>query len=554
MHFISLLQGKNRRPSWLCSAALALAAVPCPAIALQSENSAEGVIRFPVLSYLVRGNTLLNGSELEALLSRYAGTSQTRDDIALASQALEQAYRDAGFHMVRVVTPQQDITDGTVTLEVAEYRLGRITVSNNLHHDQENVLAALPSLVAGGLPSTTLLAQNMQLANENPSRHIEVTLALGEQAGVVDASVNVQDEPVHKVSLTLDNTGNANTGKYRTGVSYQHNNLFNRDHAATISYTTSPDHIGDVMQVSASYRLPLYTWGDSLDFIAAYSDVNAGTTTTVAGPMTFSGKGQVYGAHYNHHFARLGEYSSRATASLDYRAYANSCQLGGFGAAGCGSAATDTTVHPISLSYSGVWRASSLALDFSASASHNLPGGSHAGDTDFAAARPSPLGSGGAGASYTVLQLNASALYSLPQDWQLRVAVKSQTTRDALIAGEQFGLAGANAVRGLSEREAARDKGYVFNLEATTPDLVPRTGLSDSALRLVLFADYAHGWNELLAGEQDAALRLGSLGLGLRYEWGRRLSARLDWARVSLGGAGSKAGDSRAHLSAVVNF
>lgn len=543
-------------------ASLVLAAIPAASNAdtsvpdpVPARNvSSDKEVTFRVARYRVEGNTVLDAGLIESLLAPYAGAARNRGDIEHARQALEQAYREAGYSMVRVIAPPQDITDGTVVFVAIEFKLGTVSLSGNRYHDHANIFGALPALVPGKVPSSAILAENLRLANENPSRRLDVALALGSEMGVMDAKVKVQDEPPQKISATFDNTGNSSTGMYRAGIAYQHNNLFNRDHAATLGYTTSPDHVREVTQLSASYRLPLYRLGDSLDFIAAYSDVNAGTTNTVAGPMAFSGKGHIYGARYNHYFARSGEYDSRLTAGLDYRAYANTCSVGDFGSAGCGSAAADTTVHPVSLTYNGAWNKASVIADFNATIAHNFAGGSHGGDADFAAARPSPLGGAGAGANYTTYLLNGSVLYMLPEDWRLRFAAKSQYTRNALISGEQFGLAGANLVRGFTEREAARDKGYVFNIEAYTPDLASKAGMTDSSLRLLAFADRALGWNQSLAGEADARATLASAGVGLRYDFHRSVSARLDWARVSSGAGSTKAGDSRGDVSVVVNF
>ena len=509
---------------------------------------------FRIAHYRVDGNTLLDASLIEDLLSPYTGEAKSKDDIEQARLVLEQALHKAVHTMVRVITPPQDISDGTVSFLVINFKLGKVTVIGNQYHDKSNILSALPALISGDVPRITALADNLRLANENPSRRLDVALEPSSEIGVMDARVNVHDEPPQKISLTFDNTGNSSTGMYRAGIAYQNNNLFNRDHAATLSYTTSPDHVSSVKQFSASYRLPLYRRGDSLDFIAANSDINAGTTTTVAGPMSFSGKGRIYGARYNHYFARDGEYTSRLISGLDYRAYTNACSVGNFGSAGCGSAAADTTVHPVSLTYSGAWNKPSLMADFSAMVSHNLPGGSHGGDAAFAASRPSPLGKGGASARYDVYQFNGSMLYILPQDWHMRLAVRTQYTPNALIAGEQLGLSGASSVRGFMEREASRDKGYIFNAEIYTPDLASQIGIKEGSLRLLAFADHARGWNQVLAGETDSGVTLASAGLGVRYDFLGNVSVRLDWARVGSGTSTSKAGDSRAHLGVLVNF
>lgn len=520
------------------------------------QNSATAASKptFAITGFRVLGNTLLDARLVDELLLHFAGAEKSGEAIQQARQALEDAYHHAGYQAVRVLVPQQEITDGTVTLAVIEFKLGKIAISGNQYHDQDNILAALPALVSGKPASSRILSENLRLANENPSRRLDVTLALGSEAGVVDARVNVQDEPPRKMWLTFDNTGNASTGRYRAGFAYQNNNLFNRDHAATLSYTTSPDHVSDVTQFSASYRLPLYSLGDSLDAIVAYTDTNAGATNTVAGPMSFSGKGHIGSIRYNHYFPRAGEYASRFTAGLDYRAYINKCSVGDFGSAGCGSAAADTTVHPVSLTYGGSWNKPSLIADFSAAVVHNLPGGVHGSDADFAAARPSPLGTGGASAQYSLYQLHGSLLFILPQDWRLRFLAKSQYTSDALISGEQIGLTGANTVRGYLEREAARDKGYVGSAEVYTPNLAPGLGMTDNSLRLLAFLDHARGWNVNLAGETDSTITAGSAGVGMRYDHRRGVSIRLDVGRASHGVGTTGAGDWRGHVSVMVNL
>lgn len=516
--------------------------------------AATGKARFAISRFRVLGNTLLDARSLDESLLQFTGTDKSVEEIQQARQALENAYREAGHSAVRVLVPQQEITDGTVTLTVIEFRLGHVAINGNQYHDEDNILGALPALAPGMAANSKILAKNLRLANENPSRHLDVTLAMGDKAGEIDARVNVQDEPPQKIMLTLDNTGNSSTGEYRAGLAYQNNNLFNRDHAATLSYVTSPDHAGSVKQITASYRLPLYALGDSLDAIAAYTDTNAGTTPTVAGPMTFSGKGRIGSIRYNHYFAQTGDYTSLATASLDYRAYINNCAVGAFGSAACGSAAASTTVHPLGLTYAGMWNKPSLTANFSVSAAHNLAGGGHGGNADFAAARPSPLGTGGAGAGYSVYQLTGSLLFFLSQDWRLRFAARSQYTRDALIPGEQIGLTGMNVVRGYREREASRDNGHVVNIEVHTPNLAPQLGMADDSLRLLAFVDHARGWNIDLPGEASSRISVGGAGIGVRYDRRSGVSIRFDVGRAADSVGTTRSGDWRGHLSLMVNL
>ena len=544
---------------WL-ALALALHAAAVGATEVSSVSSSKQAAedgnsaRVRILHFAVSGNTLLDEALIERTLAPYLGEAKSYTDIQRALEALEGEYRKAGYSAVHVVTPEQEITAGVVALKVVESAIGKLILTGNLHYDEANVRNALPALQQGVTPSARRLSENIRLANENPTRQLDVVLSVSGEEDKVDARVNVQDTSPHKFFLTLDNTGNRTTGDYRVGAAYQHNNLFNRDHAATFSYATSPDHTHDVKQVSASYRLPVYAWGDSLDFIAAYSDVDSGSSPTVAGPLSFSGKGRVFGVHYNHYLPRRGDYSDKLILGLDYRAYINNCTLGEFGAAGCGSAAADVTVHPASLTYAGQWVKSGYAADFSIAGIRNLPGGKRGDDAAFEAVRPSPNGGRGAPADYAILRLGGSLAGMLPQGWQYRMAGSGQYTNDALVPGEQFGLAGASAVRGFMEREVARDKGYFLNAELYTPELAQKVQLTNGSLRLLAFVDHGRGWNENLAGEEEQASSIGSAGLGLRFSYRQHLNARLDWARVIDAGGNRDAGAMRGHLGVVLSF
>ncbi len=524
---------------------------------VNTQQNIEAAVNSPlvnIVSFKVVGNTLLAQELIERLLQPYTGKGRSFTDIQRALEALEGAYRGAGYGAVNVSTREQDITEGVVVLEVIESVIGHVTISGNKYYDNNNIRKALPALSEGATPSARKLSENIRLANENPTRQIDVVLSVAEQEGQVDAKVNVDDSSPHKFFLTMDNTGNQSTGMYRTGVGYQHNNLFNRDQAATFNYSTSPSHVRQVTQLSGSYRLPLYALGDSIDLVAAYSDTDAGTTSTVSGPLSFSGKGDVLSAHYNYYLPRQGDYVSKIITGLDYRAYLNNCTVGSYGAAGCGSAAASVTVHPLSAAYNGTLTKPAYVLDYAVSLSRNIAGGTHGRDADFNAVRPSPTGGAGAKADYSVLRLNGSLAGAVFDSWQYRVAANAQYTPDALVSGESLGLVGANAVRGFIEREFSSDKGYVANFELYTPELAQVIGMQNGSLRLVGFIDQAEGWKVPVAGESTAHVSVGSAGLGLRLTYSKNIIAKFDWAKVFDTAGSVIAGSSRGQVSLIATW
>lgn len=512
------------------------------------------VERFDIDRFGITGNTLLTLDEIDATLQPYTGKQRDYNDVQRAIEALKQRYRAGGFSVVWIVAPEQDLDRGVVTLQVIEAKIGAITIKGNQFFDDPNIRSSIPALRENVPPKAEDISANTQLANENPAKQVDVVLRPGKNPGIIDATIEVIDVNPIKAFLTFDNTGNSQTGEYRLGLGVQHANLFNRDHVGTLNYVTSPGKTDEVRLYSASYRLPMYRNGDSMDFILAYSDVDAGTTNTVAGPLGFSGRGSVYGLRYNQLLERQGEYSHRIVYGLDYRAYENTCTLGNFGAAGCGPAAVDVTVRPLTMAYSGNLAKPAQISDFYVALSRNIPGAVNGQENDFNAARPSPSGGDGAPSRYTILRFGGSMVNAFKNNWQVRGAFNVQHTADALVSGEQFSLAGANAVRGFLEREIVRDTGYFANIELYSPNLAGDLIAGEGNLRGLLFYDIARAVNKPLAGEDSLRVSIASIGAGIRWNIHRNFNMRVDLARVTDGGGSREKGDLHGHLSVYFGF
>ncbi len=511
-------------------------------------------VRFDIDRFEIVGNTLLGSDEIEAVLRPYTGAQREFSDIQGAMEALRHRYRSKGYSVVWVLAPEQDLDRGVVTLQVIEARVGEVTIAGNQFFDDVNIRSSLRSLREGVAPRAADISAEVQLANENPAKQVDVVLRPGEVGSQVDATIDVIDLSPAKAFVTIDNTGNPQTGDFRLGVGVQHANLFNRDHVGTLSYVTSPEEPSRVSLYSGSYRLPLYDLGDSIDVIAAYSDVSTGIAETVAGPLTFTGRGKIFSLRYNQLLRRHGVYSHRIVYGLDYRAFDNVCALGDFGEAGCGPAAVDVSIRPFSVAYSGRWERPGDISDFYIALSKNIPGVDSGDASDFNAARPSPVGGAGAPANYTVVRLGASTVNALSNNWQTRVAVNAQYTPDALIFGEQFGITGATSVRGFREREVVRDVGVFANFELYTPNLTGRLVPGEGNLRGLFFLDIARAADRPLEGEESRRITVSSVGTGMRWNIRRDFNLRLDLASVVDGGGTQRAGDLHGHISIYFGF
>lgn len=520
-------------PAILCACAIALASLAVPASAQESAAAAEPVPapRFAIQRFDIEGNTLLPAAALEKAVAPYVGGDRDFGDIQRALETLEELYRGRGYGVVQVLLPEQDITRGAVKLRVIEPVIGKITIEGNRFYDETNIRRSLPTVKPGVTPDSRAVGQNLQLLTENPSKQTTLLLKAGASDAEIDAAIKVADERPYKFVATLDNTGTNSTGYYRVGFAAQHSNLFNRDHIGTLQYVTSPDNPSKVKIYGAGYRIPLYQLDSSIDIFGGYSDVSSGA---LSGLFNVSGSGTILGARYNYQLPRAGEYEHKLSAGLDYRAYKNNVVLLGGG----GGLVPDVTVHPASVSYSGLWRLPSSEFGLNFGYVRNIPGGSDGSDADFKASRAD------ATAQYSLFRYGANFTQLFAGEWQFRAVLTGQYSRDALVSGEQFGFGGPDSVRGFNVRQVANDKGYSSQLEVYTPDIATKLGWPDVKLRLLAFYDMGiTGRNNAQPGESWGQGG-GSIGFGARGAIGKSLTVRLDVAQV-LDEAGGQARNSQ---------
>ncbi|MDX1374766.1 MAG: ShlB/FhaC/HecB family hemolysin secretion/activation protein [Burkholderiales bacterium] len=536
--------------AWLFAAALTQAQTAQPPAALDTPT-------FEIRRYVFEGASLIPREELERRTRPFTGRARTFADVQRALETVERAYGEAGYNAVQVVLPEQELERGEVRFEITEARIARVVVEGNTFFDEANIRASVPSLAPGTAPNIGKIARNLRVANENPSKQATVLLRSGEREGSVDAVVRVVDEDWQKWSITLDSTGTPETGRLRLGLGMQNSNFGYRDHVLSLQYVgapysndtdsegrsnkLSPTPSDRVLILGAGYHVPLYALGDSLDFIAGYSNVDSGT---VQGLFNIASAGTIFAGRYTHNLDAVDSYNHRLVFAADYRAYDNSdVRVVGSRV----RLVPDITVHPWSLGYAGQLRLADSDTLFSIGFAQNIPGGDDGTQDVFCATRSNGLGDC-APDRYSIWQAGFSHSHALPGDWQTRVAMSGQWTRDMLIPGEQFGLGGMDSVRGFFEREIANDKGYRGSGELYSPDLGTRIGAPDLRLRVLAFLDWGGlRRNDPAPGEPDAE-SISSTGLGVRLAYRRNLTFRTDWGYVLNAGGQQGKGDQMWHF------
>lgn len=487
-------------------------------------------LRFEVSGFALEGELPMPEAEAQALLRPYTGPAVTIEQLQDAASALEEALAARGHAFYSVALPPQAL-QGVVRLRVLKFRLANVNVSGNTHFSTANVIASLPSLRKGESPNVAEVARNRAAANDHPAKEVQVTFRRSEVPDSVNAEIGVRDQAPQSVFLGVTNTGTRRTGNWRTTLGYQHSNLWNRDHALTATYTVSPDHTGDVSQYGLYYRVPFYAVGGALTVLYAYSDVNSGI---IANAFNVSGRGEFAGLQWKQHLVPRGAYSHALEIGLDDRHFQNSVI---FGSTQLG---VDVRSRPLTLGYQGRYSRTDALFGGAVQYVRNLGGGSANGDPQYSANRA------GATRGWNAWRYTLDAVQRFAP-WTLSARLRGQYSGAPLIAGEQFGLGGAQSVRGLREREATGDTGFTATLEGALP--LPWEGAS-----FIVFSDAGEVRSKSVPAGVPAREGAASAGVGLRWVIDRRASLALDAAQVIDGTAASRAGDRRVHLSLVVRF
>lgn len=503
-----------------------------------------GPVLLEVKRFVVEGGNPLSAQETDAVLSPHLGPHSSLSTLEAAARALESAIRARGYAFHRVIVPAQRPTGGELKLQILQFALSEVTVTGNQHFTAENIMRSVPSLETGKSPEVNELGRQLSLANQHPSKRIAIRIKESQKRDHLDAEVQVRDAPTTQTFASLtghsrdfDNTINRNTGYTRLTIGHQAGNLFDRDHVLTLAYTTSPDHMNKVSQFGVFYWLPFYGYNTTLNAYYTKSDVDSGSIGLGGQSFDVSGRGEFWGLRATYALGKTGNFSHDLSLALDSRYFESSV---GFS----GTPLPDLTVGSLPLSLRYTARHEQIGTSVGAYAEYvaNTGGGRANDQASYSANRA------GAQRGWDAIRWGADANHGFAGGWALNGKLRGQYSNEPLIPGEQFGLGGVGSVRGLRDREVSGDKGYTLNVEAHAPQVLP--GLTP-------FVFYDHGFRRHVMqvpgiAMQDSAT---SIGLGLRWNWQKKLDVTAAYANVVNGIAGgTPQGHNKLHFTFFYRF
>ncbi len=453
-------------------------------------------------SISVSGVTLLRQGQLDDLLAPYQGQCLGVAEIERILGTLTNAYIDKGYVAARAYLPAQDLSQGTLLIQVEEGRLKSIVVEDG---GQSSLW--LPNLTPGMLDrplDLRDLEQALDQINRLRSNSATMDIAPGQAPG--DSVVTFRNAPSRRLHLgaTYDNYGQKATGQNQLGanlaldnpfglndfVSFTHRRsqpydtgrhssyLSNLSYVVPFGYSTlslgaSTSEYASILDAPSGAELE--TYGNSKNYSARLDHVawrGQDSMWTLSGSLTKK-------KNENYLEGILLEVSSRSLTVLDLDSSFTTRVLGGALTLDAGVARGLTWFH---------------ALEDA----DNLP--------DWAPR-----------AQFTKLKYGVSFYRPFQvagENLSLNSAFYGQHALDTLYGSEQMSIGSPFTVRGFAETPLSGDHGHYLRNDLSWLKPVALLGAQTLTLRPYLGADYGRVWNRV-ADVPEGELSSVSVGLGV---------------------------------------
>lgn len=489
---------------------------PEPAAAVPAQVAAPPV-SFVLRAFEAKGATALSPYRMTVLTDPYIGKPMSDKELGDLIAAMRQAYEQQGMGLVSVGFPTQDVSTGTLSIEVIEPRLGRVQVAEGpdapVTARRVEGLLSFFKLKAGGLLHTQSLERVMFALNDMPGVQAKATLAPAGDEGVYNLSIQTQARRAWDASLAIDNQGIGDAGRWRlTGVARLNNPLGlgdNLDVQALLS-SNAGVKVGRVAyelpvaytpaRLSVAYAKVAYALGGQFEALDA-----TGTARVLEANLSYP----LIRSRSRTLMARLGAESKAMTDKMGVDDSRGDKRIQSV-VAGLNLETRDTFLG-------GGFNGASVQLNWG-----RLRWGSQL-QQQLDEARGDDLRTGG---RFARAQWQYSRLQYLSRALSLYANVGQQLASRNLDAAEKISLGGPRGVRAYAAAEGASD-------QATTLTTELRYWINPNWSTFALY-DWAQGWrarraDPLSETANELYLRGAGLGLSVSYPQWFTVKASVAW-------------------------
>jgi hemolysin activation/secretion protein len=474
-------------------------------------------------------------------MDRYIDHPLTMADLNDITHFVVAYYRAHNHPLVDVVAPAQDVQYGVIQIAVTEFKVGQVRAEGNRWFS-DSIITGPVTLKHGDSIDSERLINQLDQANTNPFRRVNLVYEPSQQPGFTDLVLQTQDRVPVRVFTGFDNSGTAATGRNRWEMGVTWGNALWHDQQLSYQFSSSPSFFTGNGANGALFQGHSLTWSipvrgrDSITIAGNY----ARSVPNVGSDFGLVGESGGASIRYNLALRRTGSLIHTLSVGYDFKTTNNNLQFGGTEVSRT-NAEIDQAPVTYAANMTDKWGSSQLNTTVNFSPGNITP------NNTSDAFRPGDGQSGRplASARYIYWRSDATRLTKLPVGavWALRFI--GQTSTSNLLYTEQLAGGGQEILRGYDPNAILGDKGVVISNELRSPALRKPGAESMRWLGNVQVLGF-WDWGHLSAAHPIADainhVNASSAGIGLRYNLRANVAAKMDygWQLQHLPGTGAR--------------
>jgi hemolysin activation/secretion protein len=472
---------------------------------------------FVVQEFRIVGSTVFSTEELGALARPFTNRPISFTELLEVRAAIANLYITNGYITSGAFIPPQETDSGLVTIQVIEGKLEDIQISGTNRLNPEYVRSRL-GIATNAPVSRDRLLNALQLLQLNPLfSSVSAELKAGTQLGTNVLSVVVVEANSFNLRLSLDNSAPANVGQLLRQVEVSDRNLFGFGDRLAVTYGNTDGR----NLYNLNYSIPLNPYNGTLSL--GFNNTNSNIIDPEFKSLDIFANSTVYDLTLRQPLLQTAaqEFALGLTASY-------------------GDSFTTLLKLPIPLSAgadrNGRTKISAVRFfqDYTQRSSEDVLALRSQVSLGLGGLLNSTINDNAPDSRFVSWRGQFQYVRSLATDTLLLVNAGLQFADRPLPASEQFGLGGFLNGRGYRQDALVGDNGANASVEARFPIL--RIPEIQGLLQIAPFIDLGVTWNQSgnqFGNQPSAANGNGSwllgTGLGLRWQMGERLNARLDY-------------------------
>ncbi|MDF1655985.1 MAG: ShlB/FhaC/HecB family hemolysin secretion/activation protein [Verrucomicrobiales bacterium] len=460
-------------------------------------------------------------------LQRYIGSPVSLGTLDQMVKDVIVAYREGDRPVVDVLLPEQDITSGVVQLVVIESELSRIRVEG-VDADTEEFIRSQMSVRKGEVIRASEVLRDLSWVNRSPYRKVDMVYAPGYEFGTTDIILKSYQSRANWFYTGYEDSGVDFLGQDRMIFGFNFGDVFGPNR--TLSYQYSGDLDGEHVRANSLVYTQGLPWRHWVTVLASYVNINSDTIPTgTAGGLDSDGDNIQLSARYSIPLQGKSNRQREMDFGFDWKSNGSNLEfIDSQNAANIQLFGSRVEIFQFSLGYKETIQGNSGVTQFDIRGFYS-PGGLNGHNTDANFQNSRALSS----ADYFYASGSIEHQRRLLADWSSRFKITGQAATANLQASEQIGAGGYDTVRGFDQRVARGDHGFWTTFELYTPELsfgrIFDWENETDSLRFLGFFDAANLGNKDLVGGEAGHFQIGSVGMGLRWNYSDWFKFRLDY-------------------------